>query len=1417
MNKLFISTIILLLSITGSLFAQDNHYLTFKKAGKNASKIKFTSYDGNEPSIYYSFDGDNWTELKKGTTITCEDIVYVKGFNTEGFSKSTSKYTTITTTNPTEVSGSVMSLIDGEGNATEIPCDYCFYSLFNNSKSLKSCPELNATKLKKGCYANMFNTCTNITSTPALPATTLEEECYQSMFSGCKKLTNIKALKAQELKVNCYKEMFKDCEKVDNLIVNFEQWVDDATTDWLTGTSASGIIICNNTLDIINDNNHIPENWNLVKPNYLKITALEDILELGITYNNSSTPTVEYSFDGFEWNLLTATNPAILPKKDDFIYLRGKNSKFSSYTTNFTNFTINKQANAEGSVMSLLDNVGILNEIPNTYSFYKLFTECNLVNANILTATKLKGNCYNSLFSNCINLKSVELPKNVELAEGCYAKMFSGCKSLNRIEVDFTDWNIQNNTSTSTFTTSWVENVSDEGIFICPTELSYNHHINKIPINWKVNPHQIIINDNNVDDISINNSADWYSHNEKISFEITAKTGYTYEVTAKGITSNNDIEITKKSFTMPLEDVELSVTYTPIEYSISKPKYIKCDFEKAYIYNTEIPFTVRDSTAKGYYLSEVTINNTSIPINGYEYIFSMADYATNITLRAKYELITYNITTDENCLIETDKATIKDKLTIKITDKSKFGYAIDKVYINDKTVKVNELEATLDMSKYISDVYVHAEYKPITYTITKGENISCSRKTATVEDLIPFSIKNLTSQGLQLTKVLINNKEIEFQDYKASLIMADFISDVTITAEYQPINYPITCDENTNCNYSSATVYNTDIEFTVNDLTSMGYKLTAVYLNKTKIELDGFTYHFSMADYMKEVSITAKYEITKYQITKDENISCRKTTATVEDEISFTIKNLTSSGRQLKKVLINSQEISFENYAASFKMKDYMCDVNITAEYELITFNITAEEHVHCNVNTATVESEPIQFTVDNLRDQGYELTKVAIGTKSIPFENFAGSFIMSDFAKDVTIKATYTPIKYNITKDENISCRKTTATVEDSVYFTIKDYSNIGLELTRVLINSKPIEYKKEKPGIAMKDYKCDIYISAEYQQLDYKITTDENCITSQQFANINDLIKIYVEDLSQQGYELEKIFVNGSSVTFYKNFCNFMMSDYKSDIEITTQYKPITYKVKTGKYVYTDQNTAIVTDTILFSVDDLSEEGKIFEGILVNGQKVDIKGFNDTIFMRDYVSDITIEAVYSQYSSIITDANITEISNTTAQKGEPIQFSIKPAPIGYAPIVYVNNRVLYSTDSINYSFAMFNNDVEIFVEYQEIIVEEPSEQDNAENNDPEESKNTRKRIINSKERNKIKIYPSPAREGEQFVISLENIDTQKIINSQIIIFNTLGKIVTTIDNPQEINRLTLSSGLYKGVFVSGGLLCKFDILITK
>ena len=167
--------------------------------------------------------------------------------------------------------------------------------------------------------------------------------------------------------------------------------------------------------------------------NYLTFTAEEDSSTFRIVNNGDNNPDVQYSLDGGEtWTRLAGGNVVTLAHKGDKALLRGDNPEgFSKYYDHYSAFKVTGKVAASGSVMSLIDGVGISTEVPGNFCFYKLFQGCtSLTQAPELPATKLSEYCYWGMFMGCTSLtQAPELPATT-LSDGCYAEMFNGCTSL---------------------------------------------------------------------------------------------------------------------------------------------------------------------------------------------------------------------------------------------------------------------------------------------------------------------------------------------------------------------------------------------------------------------------------------------------------------------------------------------------------------------------------------------------------------------------------------------------------------------------------------------------------------------------------------------------------------------------------------------------------------------------------------------------------------------------------------------------------------------------------------------------------------------------------------------------------------------------------------------------------------------------
>ena len=379
----------------------------------------------------------------------------------------------------------------GELPATEL-ADSCYYSMFQTCDSLVVLPELPATQLAPSCYNSMFEYCVSLTEAPELPATKMEELCYYNMFSNCYSLKKAPELISTEPAARCYNFMFTSCQNLSELKVYFTdlnlEYVDYGSM--LSGVSGPGKFICPLQFPADSIKMFLPYLWEVeyfdivdTTVNYLTFTAEEDGSTFGIINEGGNNPDVQYSLDGGEtWTALAAGVTITLAHKGDKALLRGDNPEgFSKGKYEFSTFKLTGKVAASGSVMSLIDGVGISTEIPGEFCFRAMFLGCtSLTQAPELPATILADNCYWGMFYHCTSLtQAPELPATT-LAEGCYYEMFSGCTSLSEIKVPFDDWNRGH------YTAEWVIDVAPTGTFICPKALALEYGWESIPEGWTV-------------------------------------------------------------------------------------------------------------------------------------------------------------------------------------------------------------------------------------------------------------------------------------------------------------------------------------------------------------------------------------------------------------------------------------------------------------------------------------------------------------------------------------------------------------------------------------------------------------------------------------------------------------------------------------------------------------------------------------------------------------------------------------------------------------------------------------------------------------------------------------------------------------------------------------------------------------------
>ena len=186
------------------------NYLTFT-AEEDNSAFSIEDHD-IKSNIFYSLDnGKTWNKLTdQPVKLAKGSRALLKGGKPNG-TPSWDKYSNFKMEGAIAASGSIMSLVDENGEGKTIPYAYCFYNLFENCTGLTKAPKLPAKILEYACYEGMFSECTSLAQAPELPATTLARSCYYEMFKECSNLTKVPELPATTLAEWCYRYMFLGC------------------------------------------------------------------------------------------------------------------------------------------------------------------------------------------------------------------------------------------------------------------------------------------------------------------------------------------------------------------------------------------------------------------------------------------------------------------------------------------------------------------------------------------------------------------------------------------------------------------------------------------------------------------------------------------------------------------------------------------------------------------------------------------------------------------------------------------------------------------------------------------------------------------------------------------------------------------------------------------------------------------------------------------------------------------------------------------------------------------------------------------------------------------------------------------------------------------------------------------------------
>ena len=555
------------------------------------------------------------------------------------------------------------------------------------------------------------------------------------------------------------------------------------------------------------------------------------------TVSGQVYPSIYYLVEGGQdWKYFNS----LTVEKDCRIYFMGSNPNgFNrSRDDTYSYFKVSKKCKCSGNIMTLIDCDGKTDAIPNNYCFYRLFYGCPITTAPDLPATTLTEKCYFEMFYGCESLaKAPQLPAT-SLAKYCYGDMFAYCTSL---------------TTAPELPAMTLAQACYCGMFEHCTSLTVAP---ELPATVLVRSCYFGMFDNctNLTQAPVLSATslaqDCYAYmfqdcknlrNITVAFHSWTVNNKNFTSVWVSNASSNGTFICPPDLPQYFGDRFIPDGWTVVystddnSKSISTDDYSQTDKSKA---QTGDVVNVTFIQRNGYNLTSATFNSTALSISNYKSSFAMP--SQDVEIKTVYTPIEYTVTcADNNVSVNKIKATIADRVTFTIANRTSDGYKLDKVTINDQVVSVSNYTGSFEMKDYLSNVTIMATYSKSGYTITTDSYSTADKLSANSGDKV--NVNFTKRDGYNLTSATFNGTTLTISDYKSSFTMP--AANVEIKTIYTPIKYTITTDGFAQVNKTSATANdNVNVTFTKRD----GYNLTSATYNGTALSVSDYKSSFTM-------------------------------------------------------------------------------------------------------------------------------------------------------------------------------------------------------------------------------------------------------------------------------------------------------------------------------------------------------------------------------------------------------------------------------------------------------------------------------------------------------------------------------------------------------------------------------------------
>nr|MCR4670412.1 Ig-like domain-containing protein [Saccharofermentans sp.] len=546
------------------------------------------------------------------------------------------------------------------------------------------------------------------------------------------------------------------------------------------------------------------------------------------------------------------------------------------------------------------------------------------------------------------------------------------------------------------------------------------------------------------------------NYKDLVTVDITPDTGYELDKITV-----NEREITGNTFTMPLSDATVNVTFKKINYNVQIIAPLNGEVTvSAATANYGDNITVTAIPEIGYEVDQIKVNGDVINGN----TFTMPAKPVTVAVTFKQKLYNISVFYTDGGTAWTDKTTAHYSESISLLWSLNEGYELDYIKLNGKSQQIHG-DGALDHAYIVlGDTNFEVGFKKIKRNVTvmvpTGGDVNVSATTAYYGEEI--TITATPNTGYAVDKIYVNLVPIKGNTFTI------YDQDAVVNVTFKKVDYTINVSSSTGGKIEAdATAANYNDKITVTAIPETGYELDKITLNGTVIS--GNTFDMPASN----VTIKATFKKINYKISvnADDNGSATVPAATANYGDKITVTVTPRKGYEIDSLKVNGAAI----VGTTFDMPAEPVTVEVTFKKAVYKITLKVSEGAEAGL-TKTEGYYGDEITVDVNVKSGYHLVAIKVNgekidgnTFTLPDKNTSVEVVIEKDTYNVKVAsatngkvtvsktscASGTEVKVTVTADKNYVLDKLTYTPEGGKAVDITSSKKFTMPAKNVTVNA--------------------------------------------------------------------------------------------------------------------------------------------------------------------------------------------------------------------------------------------------------------------------------------------------------------------------------------------------------------------------